>query len=161
MASTYFFNFSIPASACAIRFLPSQLKGLVTKAIVKIPKSLAICATTGAAPVPVPPPIPAVINNISVLSRALVICSLTSNAAFSPIFGSAPHPSPFVVSTPNCNLFGTSLQLNTCKSVFINQKSTPASLAWNILFTAFPPPPPTPATFILVGFIFGLLLSFS
>ena len=53
-----------------MRALPSKAKGLVTTPTTKMPISLAICATTGAAPVPVPPPIPAVTNNISVLEIA-------------------------------------------------------------------------------------------
>ena len=43
-------------------FLPSKLKGYVTTPTVRMPLSLESCATTGAAPVPVPPPIPAVMN---------------------------------------------------------------------------------------------------
>ena len=39
-----------PASACVCRFLPSNLKGLVTTAIVSAPSSLARLAITGAAP---------------------------------------------------------------------------------------------------------------
>jgi hypothetical protein len=42
----------------------------VTTAIVRIPISFAISAMTGVAPVPVPPPIPAVINSISAPSIA-------------------------------------------------------------------------------------------
>ena len=44
------------------------MNGIVTTATVMISKSLANSATTGAAPVPVPPPIPQVINNISAFS---------------------------------------------------------------------------------------------
>ena len=50
--------------------LPSIAKGLVTTATVRMPSSLATCATTGAAPVPVPPPMPAVMNTMSAPSRA-------------------------------------------------------------------------------------------
>ena len=45
-----------------MRLLPSNWNGLVTTPTVKIPCSLAALAITGAAPVPVPPPIPAAIN---------------------------------------------------------------------------------------------------
>ena len=41
------------------------LKGFVTTATVSMPSSRAICATTGAAPVPVPPPMPAAMNTRS------------------------------------------------------------------------------------------------
>ena len=54
----------IPSSAKRILFLPSNWNGLVTHPTVRIPLSLAALAITGAAPVPVPPPIPAVTNNI-------------------------------------------------------------------------------------------------
>ena len=42
---------------------------------------MAISATTGAAPVPVPPPIPAVMNTMSVSSSALAIWLRLSSAA--------------------------------------------------------------------------------
>ena len=54
-----------PASACLRRRLPSKRKGLVTTPTVSAPSSLAISATTGAAPVPVPPPMPAVTKTMS------------------------------------------------------------------------------------------------
>src|SRR5438046_2986747 len=53
---------SMPTSAACIRRTPSNEKGLVTTATVRMPISLATSATTGAAPVPVPPPIPAVMK---------------------------------------------------------------------------------------------------
>ena len=49
----------MPDSALRMRVLPSKANGLVTTAMVRIPMSRAISATTGAAPVPVPPPMPA------------------------------------------------------------------------------------------------------
>jgi hypothetical protein len=64
--STDCFIFINPSVAFASLFLPSKLKGLVITHTVKIPISLAICAITGAAPVPVPPPIHAVMKTISV-----------------------------------------------------------------------------------------------
>ena len=54
----------MPSIAFFLLFSPSKENGLVTIAIVKAPKSLATCATIGAAPVPVPPPIPAAIKTI-------------------------------------------------------------------------------------------------
>ena len=62
--STYFCNSIIPSLALFIFLFPSISKGFVTTPTVKIPKSLAIRATTGVAPVPVPPPIPAVRNTM-------------------------------------------------------------------------------------------------
>src|SRR5690606_42010471 len=61
-------------------FLPSKGNGLVTTATVKIPNSRAISATTGAAPVPVPPPIPAAINIISAPWIVFLMFSRSSSA---------------------------------------------------------------------------------
>ena len=55
---------SIPSSARRIRRLPSNVNGFVTIATVSMPASRAARAITGAAPVPVPPPIPAVTKHI-------------------------------------------------------------------------------------------------
>ena len=63
--STWFLRRSIPSSACRARLPPSKLNGLVTTPTVSAPVSLAISAITGAAPVPVPPPIPAATKIIS------------------------------------------------------------------------------------------------
>ncbi len=56
MASTLFFRRSIPSWAFLALTLPSDVNGFVTTAMVSAPSSLAHCAATGAAPVPVPPP---------------------------------------------------------------------------------------------------------
>ena len=66
---------SIPLSACAARRLPSKPNGLVTTPIVSAPSDLAIAATTGAPPVPVPPPSPAVTNTMSAPLRTSSISS--------------------------------------------------------------------------------------
>ena len=64
---------SMPFSAAARRREPSKPNGLVTTPTVSAPSSRAIRATTGAAPVPVPPPSPAVMNTMSEpLSSAFV-----------------------------------------------------------------------------------------
>ena len=97
----------MPCSAAAIRFLPSNWKGRVTTATVKIPFSRASWAITGAAPVPVPPPIPAVMKTISVPSSAAAILSRSSVAAWRPTSGFAPAPSPFVSPSPSCITFET------------------------------------------------------
>ncbi len=70
-----------PASACFRRLLPSKWKGLVTTATVSAPSDRAMSAMTGAAPVPVPPPIPAVTNTMSAPSSAWAISSRLSSAA--------------------------------------------------------------------------------
>ena len=79
----------------------------MTTATVKIPNSFAISAITGLAPVPVPPPKPAVINNISVSDIAFAIASLLSFADALPIPGSIPAPRPLVVSIPICIFVAT------------------------------------------------------
>ncbi len=98
--STLFLSFSRPCCASISFFFPSKAKGVVTTATVKAPDALATSATTGAAPVPVPPPIPAVMNTISVFSSSFLISSLLSIAAFSPISGWPPAPRPPVSSFP-------------------------------------------------------------
>jgi len=57
-------------------------------------------ATTGAAPVPVPPPSPVVMKTMSEPSRASQIFSVSSTAAWRPVSGLAPAPSPFVSLPP-------------------------------------------------------------
>ncbi len=56
--STFALSSSAAFSATSLRRLPSNENGLVTMPIVSAPSSLAIWATTGAAPEPVPPPRP-------------------------------------------------------------------------------------------------------
>ena len=104
--STFSLRRSRPLSALFIRVFASKRKGFVTTPTVKTPISFATFATTGAAPVPVPPPIPQVTNTISDPFNAEVISSMLSSAAFSPISGFAPAPSPFVSFSPICNCFG-------------------------------------------------------
>ena len=91
----------IPSFATSIRFLPSNEKGLVTTPTVRIPICFAISATMGAPPVPVPPPIPAVIKTISAPLRTCDIRSLSSRAACRPTSGFAPAPKPLVKALPN------------------------------------------------------------
>ena len=77
-ASTFSFSSEMPALAWSMRRRPSKLKGRVTTPTVRMPISLAIWATTGAPPVPVPPPIPAVIKTILAPSSILRISSSLS-----------------------------------------------------------------------------------
>ncbi len=98
--STTFSNFSSPIIAFSNILCPSIAKGKVTTATVNEPSFLAISATTGALPVPVPPPSPHVMNIMSApLSTCLSSCS-DSLAASSPILGMLPAPSPRVISFP-------------------------------------------------------------
>ena len=71
--STFLRNSSKPAKACLFLLGPSNVKGEVTTPTVNAPKSLAIFATTGAPPVPVPPPIPAATKTIFASAKASLI----------------------------------------------------------------------------------------
>src|SRR5258707_14854955 len=71
-------------SACSMRRLPSNANGLVTTATLSAPSSLASEATTGAAPLPVPPPRPAVMKIMSQPSSAPIIFFRASNPALRP-----------------------------------------------------------------------------
>ena len=146
--STLSLRRSMPRSALSIRAFPSNLKGFVTTPTVRIPISLAIFATTGAAPVPVPPPIPQVTNTISAPLRACAISSELSSAAFSPISGLAPAPFPPVSFSPICMVVGAWQLDRTCLSVLMPINSTPRMFSSTIRFTALLPAPPTPTTMI-------------
>ena len=141
-------NSSIPSIACFLRFIPSKVNGLVITPTVNAPNSRAILAKTGAAPVPVPPPIPAAMKTISAPSRAVLISPSDSKAAFFPTSGLPPAPKPFVKSFPKTILFSTGERRNTCTSVFATKNSTPLTPSSTMRLTALFPPPPTPITFI-------------
>ena len=101
----------------AIRLFPSNVNGRVTMAIVNAPSSLATLAITGAAPVPVPPPIPAAIKTISAPLTMLRISSFDASAAARPTSGSPPAPKPLVNSLPNTILFSAFEDIKACLSV--------------------------------------------
>ena len=65
----------MPGSACAARRLPSKPNGRVTTPMVSAPSERATLATTGAPPVPVPPPSPAVTKTMSAPLRTSSISS--------------------------------------------------------------------------------------
>ena len=150
--STCLFNSETPNSADFMRRAPSKVKGRVTTATVRIPISRAISAMTGAAPVPVPPPIPAVIKSISVPLINSLMRSRSSNAASLPISGLAPAPKPLVSELPNCRMFLTPIPCSACASVLAQMYSTPSMPDSSMCFTALPPPPPTPMTLITAPF---------
>jgi hypothetical protein len=89
-------------------------------------------------------------NNIHVSgpARPRAISSLLSLAAFSPISGLAPAPSPFVNLSPIWILVFAFDKNKACLSVLIAINSTPRKPAAIILLTALFPPPPTPTTLI-------------
>ena len=130
--------------------MPSYLKGLVTTPIVKAPHFFAISATTGLAPVPVPPP---KLLAIKTKLAPLIISSIfatSSLAASAPFSGSVPAPNPCVTLSPKTILVSALDLESACLSVFIATKSTPLSFSSIILLTALHPPFPTPITFITV-----------
>src|SRR6266699_1037723 len=134
-----------------MRRLTSNANGFVTTATLKEPNSLAREATTGAAPLPVPPPRPAVIKIMSAPSSASIIFSVSSRAALRPTSGLAPAPRPLVSFAPSCSFTGACESFSACRSVLAVMNSTPSSLARIMRFTALHPPPPTPMTLIFAG----------
>src|SRR6056297_2274212 len=146
--STTFCRASMPASACFIRLPPSNWNGLVTTPTVRTPSSRAACAMIGAAPVPVPPPMPAVMKHMCAPARWSTISSMVSSAAAAPTDGRAPAPRPSVTFTPIWILCGAFDCASACASVLATTNSTPSSIFSIMLFTAFPPAPPTPKTVI-------------
>ena len=92
--STFSLSRWIPWSACTERRRPSNWNGLVTTPIVSAPMLLAISAMTGAPPVPVPPPLPAVMNTMSAPLITSSISSRCASAAARPTSGSDPAPRP-------------------------------------------------------------------
>ena len=115
-------------------------------ATVSAPTSRAILATTGAAPVPVPPPSPAVTNTMSEPRSAVFMRSWESSAACRPTSGSAPDPSPWVRWRPMWIWTVASDICICCRSVLTAMNSTPPMPASTMRLTALQPPPPTPTT---------------
>jgi hypothetical protein len=67
-------------------------------------------------------------------------------AAWRPISGLKPAPSPLVILAPSCSLMGTSQAASAWASVFMAQNSTPGMPSRYSRATALQPPPPTPMT---------------
>ena len=156
--STYFLSSAIPLSAWSIFCSLSKRKGFVTTATVRMSISFAIWATTGAAPVPVPPPIPAVINIMSASLRADAISSLFSSADLSPTSGLLPAPLPRVSFEPIW-IFEVAFEfLSAAASVLTAMYSMSEIPESAMQLRAFPPPPPTPITFMFTS---GSYASFS
>src|SRR5712692_1055537 len=147
--STCAFNSRIPSSAQRMRFLPSKRNGLVTTPTVSAPTSLAMRATTGAPPVPVPPPIPAVTNTMSAPTRWWRSSSSPSSVERRPTSGLAPAPRPLA---PSCTLVGARLTRMAWASVLAAIKLTPDKPALIIVLRALPPPPPIPTMRICAPF---------
>ena len=154
--STLASSSATPASAAFMRRLPSNSNGLVTTPTVRMPISLATRAITGAAPVPVPPPMPAVMNSMCAPSIAWRMRSTASSAAALPASGFAPAPSPVV---PSWIRWCAAERLSACASVFAQTKSTPCTPCSIMCSTALPPPPPTPITLICVPMLNSSIIS--
>jgi len=146
--STFSLSRPMPSIASAARLPPSKPNGRVTTETVNAPISLASPATIGAAPVPVPPPMPAVTKTMSAPCSSSLMRSTDSSAAFSPSFGSPPHPRPRVTFSPSRRRTGACELANAWPSVFRAMNSTPRTPTSIMRSTAFDPPPPTPTTLI-------------
>jgi len=147
--SQWWLSSSMPLSATCMRRRPSNGDGFVTTATVRMPISLASWATTGAAPVPVPPPMPAVMKTMSAPSSASIRRSRSSSAAWRPTSGLAPAPRPLVTLLPSCSCSFAPQFLIACESVLAVMNSTPSTLLLTMWATALPPPPPTPITLMI------------
>ncbi len=111
--STYSRSSAIPSSAYRSLRRPSNANGFDTIATTSAPASEASRATTGAAPVPVPPPIPAVTKTMSEPARTSVILSASSRAALRPTSGFEPAPMPRDVVIPSWSFVGARLTFRT------------------------------------------------
>ena len=145
--STFLRISSTPFSAFMILFFFSKKKGMVTMPMVRMPIPCATEAMIGAAPVPVPPPIPAVTKHILVLSsKSRFTCSLVFSASCLPSSGSEPAPSPL---SPRRTFTGIGELDSDWLSVLQTAKDTLAMPSSAMFLTALQPPPPTPTTLII------------
>ena len=144
--STFSFSFWMPCSAWTERRRPSKENGRVTTPMVSAPMFLATSATTGAPPVPVPPPLPAVMKTMSAPLSTSSISSRWASAASRPTSGSLPAPRPRVRSRPMSSFTSASLISSAWASVLMAMNSTPLRPASIMRLTAFTPPPPIPTT---------------
>mmetsp|Transcript_7041 Transcript_7041/g.17479 ORF Transcript_7041/g.17479 Transcript_7041/m.17479 type:complete len:269 (-) Transcript_7041:349-1155(-) len=149
--STCFRSSVMAASACCMRRLPSNANGFVTTPTVRHPSSRAISARTGEAPLPVPPPIPAVMKTMSLPWQICWISLKFSWALSFPTAGTPPAPRPRVTCLPMFSTLGARDLARAWASVFTAQKETPSMRVWIMRFTALPPPPPMPSTLITQG----------
>ena len=128
MASTSLRSSSRPASAIRPRWRPSKKNGLVTTATVRQPSSLAIRATIGETPLPVPPPSPQVTKTMLAPLTTSWISSLVSSAARRPRSVFMPVPRPRVMFLPRWMRFLVSERCRSWLSVLTAMKSTPRTL---------------------------------
>src|SRR5581483_7681259 len=146
-ASTWLRRALMPSSAVSLRTRPSNENGRVTTPIVSAPASFAACATIAADPVPVPPPMPAVMNTMSESLTTSDSSARLSSAASRPRVQSPPAPRPRVSLLPIWTLMSAWQRSSACLSVLTAMNWT--LRAFEIMrFTALPPPPPQPTTLI-------------
>ena len=143
--------FAIPSLAMRFLRAPSKEKGTVTTPTVNMPMSLASLATTGAAPVPAPPPMLAVTKTRSAPRIASLILSASPFAAASPISATPPVPRPFVNSRPMAiaRMPTSSICAICFASVLTAINSTSSSFPSAMRAMTLLPPPPTPMIFIV------------
>jgi hypothetical protein len=153
MVSTCGRSSSMPWSPWFLRTWPSKSKGRVTTATTRGlgSNSRAIWATTGAEPVPVPPPMPAVMKTMSAPVKTSRMRSRLSSVAWRPKIGLPPTPRPLVMRSPNCSRTGARFRRRAWLSVLAAMNSTwerPLSI---MRLTALPPAPPRPMTLMSAG----------
>ena len=139
---------SSPSRARCMRIFRSTANGVVTIATTNAPTRFASAATTGAMPVPVPPPSPAVTKTRSAPLTICVMTLLPASAAFLPIRGSPPAPSPLVMCLPTRSFCWALVLSRCCLSVFIATVIAPSTPMCVILFIVLFPEPPQPQTSI-------------
>ena len=93
--------------------------GLIAITNVMVRSSFAIRATTGAVPVPVPPPIPAMMNTTSLSFIESLIASLAHSAQYSPTSGNPLAPFPWVTSLPMSSFLCALIPCRAFSSVLI------------------------------------------
>ena len=147
--SAVFRRLSRPSSAFWVFPGPSQRKGVRTTATVSAPSSRAQLAITGAAPVPVPPPMPAVMKTMSAPWRFARISSRLSSAATAPRSAFPPAPRPRMLMGPRGIFTWDWLWERLCWSVFMAMSCTPVTPLCTIRSSALHPAPPTPTTLML------------
>src|SRR5712691_111015 len=146
-ASTWPRRALMPSSAVSLRIRPSNENGRVTTPIVSAPASFASSATIAADPVPVPPPMPAVMNTMSDSCTTADSSVRDSSAASRPRVQSPPAPRPRVILLPIWTLTSAWQRSSACLSVLTAMNWTLS--AFEIMrLTALPPPPPQPTTLI-------------
>mmetsp|Transcript_78666 Transcript_78666/g.190097 ORF Transcript_78666/g.190097 Transcript_78666/m.190097 type:complete len:299 (-) Transcript_78666:177-1073(-) len=154
--STCCVSSSMASSACCMRRRPSKENGLVTIPTVSVPACLASSATTGAAPEPVPPPMPAVTKTMSTPRTSASISAEASMAAARPTAGTPPAPRPRAVFLPSVMVVSAREEESACMSVLHAtysrkvERSTPGP-SCTMRLSVLPPPPPTPMTLIVHG----------